>query len=339
MSLERPWLLVTLFLVPLAVAAYVLLRRRGGRYAVLYTNIDVLALVTTRGGLWRTHVPAALLGLAFVALAVAVARPQLTQVALIERATVILVLDTSRSMESQDVKPSRLVAARAAASAFLERVPEKLRVGLIAFSGDVSVLAAPTTDHELVDRSIGAIGTHTTGYGGTAIGDALARAVELARDAMRERELASAGAVPESGPDGAVSILFLSDGRQNRGILPPAEGARLAEEAGLPVYTVALGTRQAGAAGSGPGPGQGFSSGARYRAPDPATLRMIAQRTGGEFFETRSRAALSAAYESLGSRLGRASRTTEVTFAFVAFAAVALAAAALCSPLLWPRLP
>ena len=108
MSLERPWLLVTLLLVPLAVGAYVLSAGAAAGTPVLYTNVDVLASVTTRGSLWRTHVPAALLGLAFVALAVAVARPQLTRVAPIERATVILVLDTSRSMESQDVKPSRL---------------------------------------------------------------------------------------------------------------------------------------------------------------------------------------------------------------------------------------
>ena len=339
MSLERPWLLATLLLVPIAVGAYVLVQRRRARYPVLFTNLDVLGAVAARQRVWRTHLPAALLALALAALAIATARPQLTRLAPIERATVILVVDTSRSMESQDVKPSRLAAARAAGRAFLDRVPGKLRVGLIAFSGDVSVLASPTTDRERVGRSLGAIGTHTTGYGGTAIGDALARAVELARDAVRERELASVAPAPTTGVDGTVSILFLSDGRQNRGILPPAEGARLAEEAGLPVYTVALGTNRAAQAAPDPGPGQGFGSGARYRAPDPATLRMIASRTGGEFFEARSRKALSSAYESLGSRLGRASRRTEVTFAFVGVAALALAAAALLSPFLWPRLP
>jgi Ca-activated chloride channel homolog len=342
LTFERPWLLATLLLVVAAVGAYLHVQRRSVRYAIRFPNLDVLAAAAGGQRSWRRHLPGGLLVLALATLAVATARPHVSRLMPVERASVILVIDTSRSMESQDVKPSRLAAAKEAAREFLARVPKQLRVGVVVFSGDVNVTAFPTTNHALVRQSIDAIGPYTNfGFGGTAIGDALARAVELARDAMRDRHLASVAASRAADPEGAVSILFLSDGRQNRGILLPAEGARRAKEAGIPVYTVALGTR--GSRSPGPGPGAGSSPGgqfgSRYRAPDPATLRMIARTTGGEFFEARSREALSSAYEGLGSRLGRAPRKTEVTFAFVGAAAAVLAAAALLSAFVWPRLP
>ena len=117
----------------------------------------------------------------------------------------------------------------------------KLRVGLVTFSGDVSVAAAPTHDRDRLHRSVAAI-TRWQAGGGTAIGDALARAVELGRDAFASRARHGRRTARRKRGKGAVTILFLSDGRQNRGLLPPAEGASLAAAAGIPVFTVALGT-------------------------------------------------------------------------------------------------
>ena len=196
MSLEHPWLLAALLLVPAALGAYLLLQRRSQRFPVRFTNLDVLGAVAPRHPVWRTHVPAALLGLALVALAVAVARPELTRLAPVERATVILVVDRSRSMEAQDVRPSRLAAAKAAAAAFLERVPRRPAGRDRHVLGRRTVVASPTSDHERLERSVATIGTRWAGYGGTAIGDALARAVELGRDAMRERGLAASARRP-----------------------------------------------------------------------------------------------------------------------------------------------
>jgi Ca-activated chloride channel homolog len=339
MSFERPFLLAALLLVPLAAAAYVLAQRRSSRYAVHYPNLDVLASVAAGQSSWRRHLPAALAGVALLALGVALARPHVTRMAPIEQATVVLVIDTSRSMQAQDVKPSRLEAAKAAARTFMDRVPKRLRVGLVVFSGDVTVTAVPTLDHQRVRQSIDAIGPYS-GFGGTAIGDAVARAVELGRDAVSGGlELESFETAPAQADiaRGVVSVLFLSDGRQNRGILLPQQGARRAKAAGIPVYTVSLGDPDADS--SNVGPQQGFGFGGGFRAPDPATLRAIARTTGGEFFEARSSEALGAAYEDLGSRLGRAPRRSDVTVAFVAAAAGVLAAAGLLSPFLWPRLP
>ena len=334
MSFDRPLALLSLVVLAALVGAYVLLSRRRPRYVVRYTNVDVLRDVVPRASRLRRHAGAALVAAALVPLCIAVAGPHVSRSTPVENATVVLVLDTSRSMLSSDVAPTRLDAAKAAAQTFLERAPARLRVGLVTFAGDVSVAAAPTHDRERLRRSVAAINQFASG-GGTAIGDALARSVELARDTFAETGTASrvTGPIPARG---AVTILFLSDGRQNRGLIPPAQGASIAADADIPVFTVALGTdRPDGALGSGR-----FSGfGAFNRVPDRETLMAISRTTGGGYFAARSARALQAAYADLGSRLGRARRPTEVTSLFVAAAAVALAAAAALSLVRSPGLP
>ncbi len=342
MTFERPLLLLTLLVVPLAVALYVLAERRRMRYAIRFTNLDVLASVA--GGRYRRRlVPLALFLLALAALCIGMARPRHTTLVPRDRATVILVIDVSRSMESKDVKPNRIGAAAAAVRTFLDRVPDRLQVGLIAFAGDPAVAAPPTTNHDLVRKSLDTIEWFPS-FGGTAIGDALAAAVKLGQQAVTgdSGNLASAtSAAPETQTHGLVSILFLSDGAQTRGDLEPLEGADLAKAAGIPVYTVALGTPN-GVLDFGPGGGgiPGQFGGRRVPVPpDPATLRAIAARTGGQFFAAQSSKSLQSAYSKLGSRLGRKPGESEITYGFLAAAALLLVAAGLLSALWSPRLP
>jgi Ca-activated chloride channel family protein len=349
MTFGNPWLLLSLLILPVAVALYVLAQSRRMRYALRFTNLEVLAQVAGRRRAWRRYVPPALFLTALACLCVALARPHTKTLIPVDKATIILVIDASRSMEATDVKPTRLAAAERAAKAFLDKVPKRARVGLVVFSGEAQVAAPPTTDRSLVRESIDEIGAFS-GYGGTAIGDAVARAVELGIQAVGvgNRSLASVSAAPSpAGPTrGLVSILFLSDGRQNRGILQPLEGAARAKAAGIPVYTVALGTRSAPLADPFGGPPQqppGFGGGAFGNqfnlAPDPATLRAIANATGGQFFAARNAKSLNAAYNGLGSRLGRKPGKTEITYGFVAAAAALLVAAGLLSAFWSPRLP
>ncbi len=343
MTFERPLLLLTLLVVPLAVALYVLAERRRMRYAIRFTNLDVLASVA--GGRYRRRlVPLALFLLALAALCIGMARPRHTTLVPRDRATVILVIDVSRSMESKDVKPNRIGAAAAAVRTFLDRVPDRLQVGLIAFAGDPAVAAPPTTNHDLVRKSLDTIEWFPS-FGGTAIGDALAAAVKLGQQAVTgdSGNLASAtSAAPETQTHGLVSILFLSDGAQTRGDLEPLEGADLAKAAGIPVYTVALGTPN-GVLDFGPGGGGGIPGqfgGRRVPVPpDPATLGAIAARTGGQFFAAQSSKSLQSAYSKLGSRLGRKPGESEITYGFLAAAALLLVAAGLLSALWSPRLP
>ena len=349
MSFERPLLLLTLLAVPLAVALYVLAERRRMRYAIRFTNLDVLASVV--GDRYRRRfVPLALFLLALAALCIGMARPQHTTLVPRDRATVILVLDVSRSMQARDVKPTRIGAATAAVRTFLDRVPDRLQVGLIAFAGDPAVANPPTTNHDLVRKSLDTIEWFPS-FGGTAIGDALAAAVKLGQQAVsgESGNLASGTtAAPDTRTRGLVSILFLSDGAQTRGELEPIEGADLAKQAGIPVYTVALGTPGGtlnfGSGGGGGGGGGGFPGGpfGSRRVPvppDPDTLRAIAVRTGGEFFAAQSAKSLQSAYEKLGSSLGRKPGLSEITYAFLAGAAFLLVAAGLLSALWSPRLP
>lgn len=333
MSFGHPLLLLTLLLVPAAILGFRLAERRRMRYAVRYTNLDVLAAVAG-GRPWRRYVPPALALLALAVLCVSVARPNVTSLVPKERATVVLVLDVSGSMQAEDVAPSRLQAAQRAVRSFLDRVPPQVRVGLVAFSGDAQVAAPPTTDRALLRQSLDGIGTFPA-FGGTAIGDALAAAVEVAKQAVAggNASLASVTSAA-SRTKGLASILFLSDGHQTRGILEPLQGAERAKAAGIPVYTVALGTPQGVVTGEFDGVPRTIPV-----PPDPATLKAIAQTTGGKFFEAKNAGSLRAAYSKLGSRLGRAPGKSEVTYAFLAGAAGLLAAAGLLSAFWSPRLP
>jgi Ca-activated chloride channel homolog len=356
MSFQSPLFLLALLAVPLAVALYLLAERRRMRYAVRFTNMEVLAAVAGES-VWRRYVPPLLFLLALAAVCVGVARPERNTMVPEERATVILVIDDSLSMQARDVKPTRLEAAKGALRTFLDRVPDRLRVGLIVFSGEAQVAAPPTADHEIVGDSIGEIGVFT-GYGGTAIGDALKAAVELGEQAVPELApdddgpgqtiaLETQGAPKERNK--LVSILFLSDGSQTRGRLQPLEGGQLAADAGIPVYTVALGTPEGVLRGDfGPGfdpgaPGQvpppDFGEREIPVPPDPETLGEIARMTGGEFSEAKDAKTLERVYEQLGSDLGRKPGEVEITSWFMAAGAGLLLLAGLLSAAWSPRLP
>ena len=270
-----------------------------------------------------------------------------------DNATIVLVLDVSGSMEAQDVRPTRLAAAQRALHVFLAKVPPRLKVGLVLFAGEAQVATPPTTDHALVAQAVDDAG-YFRGFGGTAIGDAIAAAVRvglrsagLPGDSVTasssSQQLAAYVTAAPRPASTLVSILFLSDGHQTRGTLTPREGADKARAAGIPVYTVALGTTgnttMRGFPGGFQGPGGGGGFGRPGLAPDPITLRAIADRTGGKFFRARSAGAVEQAYSALGSTLGRKSGNVEVTDWFLIGAAILLVLAGVLSALWSPRLP
>lgn len=331
MSFENPALLATLVVVPLAAVGYWLLQRRPPKFAVRYTNLEVLAAVAGRRRAWRRHVPAALLLAAVAALCVAFARPTMTVKAPNERASVVLVVDTSGSMRATDVKPTRLAAAKNAMRSFLERAPKSLRIGVVSFSDEPQVVVSPTVDRARLSQGIDVLGP---GFG-TALGDALARAVELARSAAGPKsDGGNGGQLKDEKGRSLASILLLSDGAQTRGLLSPGQGAERAQSAGIQVFTIALGTDGGTILAGPPGAEQVIPV-----PPDRETLSAIAEYTGAQSFDAQSASALEKVYAGLGSRVGREDRPREVTAAFVAAGALLLAGAVGFGLLGAPRLP
>jgi Ca-activated chloride channel family protein len=325
LTFGSPWLLACLVVPALALAAYVWLERRPAKAAVAYPNLAVLATVVGRSS-WRRHVLAGLLLAAIALLCVGLARPRIPLTTTSDHATVVLVVDVSVSMNAKDVAPSRLEAARTAIRTFVQKVPGRVKVGLIAFADDPVVVTAPTTDRKLIQNGINSL---SPGFG-TAIGDAVARAVDVVRATAGDAGRSDAGARKE--PLGAV--VLLSDGAQTRGVLAPEDGARLAKNAHIPVYTIALGTLTGTVTidrGDGvvtvPVP------------PDRATLASIAETTGGSTFAATDAGKLGSVYRRLGGVVAKTSKPREVTAAFVGVAAALLAASIGLASLWAPKLP
>jgi Ca-activated chloride channel family protein len=280
----------------------------------------VLAGVVESTWSWRRHAGIALFLLALAALLVGFARPSVNRLADREEATIVLVIDVSGSMQAEDVEPTRLEAAQQVVREFMRGLPKRFQVGIVAFSETAEVAAPATEDRQLTIDAINFLYPQR----GTAIGDGIARGVEVAR----------AADVGQAGTERPAAILLLSDGSQTEGLLLPLEGAARAKSFKIPVYTIALGTPE------------GVVEFTRFGGtriipvpPDPATLRQIAATTGGKFYEAETLGDLREAYEKMGSLVSKVERKQEVTFAFLAGGLVLLLAAAAIAVITFPRLP
>src|SRR5688572_11514876 len=182
MTFHTPWALLLLLPVVAMAAAYLILQRRRRRYAVRFASLPMLDSVAPHSPGWRRHAPAAAFVLALVSLGLAAARPELDVRVPHERATVIVAIDVSQSMQATDVSPNRLSAARDAAGAFIGGLPESFNVGVVTFSGSTSVLAAPTTDHDVVARLQGLTMADSTAIG-EAVFTSLDQVAAMAREA------------------------------------------------------------------------------------------------------------------------------------------------------------
>lgn len=317
MSFIWPAALAGLVLVPLAVAAYLLADRRRRRDAASFGNPALLTGLVVAPPRWKRHVPVAIALAALTLLLVGMARPEAEVTVGKEEATVVLALDTSRSMAADDIQPSRLDAARTAAAAFIEQVPPTYRVGIVAFSTRAEVVLPPTTDREAAATALQALRLGS----GTSMTEGITRAVALVRPA---------GAAGDPPP---ATVLLLSDGAHTAGPPEPLEAAERAKRAGVPVSTVAFGTREAVVEV----PLQG---GLRQRVevqPDVETLKRVAAATGGEFFAAEDAERLREVYEELGSRLGDEELPRELTYAFAGAGGLLLLLAGALSTLWFRR--
>jgi len=320
MDFREPLVLIGLALLPLAVLAYVAAQQRRRRYAVRYTNVDLLASVAKASPL--RHLPALLALLAFAALLVALARPERTVAAKREEATVIMVTDTSGSMLAKDVRPDRLTAAREAALTLNEQVPEDFRLGLIKFGSRAEQVVEPTTDRGRMELALRQLDV----AGGTAMGDGLKLGLDAAETPIPDG-LGGTRKLP-------TAIVLLSDGANTRGE-DPIDIAQQAKKAKIRIYTVALGTPNGTLETTRPD----GSTRSQKVPPDTLTLREIARDTGGRHFSAPDADQLEAVYSGLATRFATVNEKQEMTASFAGIGLVLLLGGLSISLLRGGRLP
>ncbi len=330
---SRLWLLV---LPVLLLLGYVVsqIRRRG--YVVKFTNVDLLSSVAPKRPRWRRHLPALGLLLGLAALSISFARPAVAQEVPEKRGVVMLAIDTSLSMQATDVAPTRLAAAQQAAHAFLDRVPKGVKVGLVGFDGQASLLVPPTDQIASVAQAVDGLQLGQ----GTAIGEAVFSSLEAINQALQSKPVAGDGSSQtSSGAGGAAAdtakekpgvIVLLSDGETTVG-RPNDEAATAATDQGRPVYTIAVGT-----------------DGGQVTLPDGSTqsvpvnrdaLQQLADGTGGHYYPAYTSDDLKQVYQDLGRTLTHEHKNKDVSGWFVGGAMGLLALAAVGSLLWFSRLP
>jgi len=319
MSFGAPLFLLALVALPVAVALYLRSQSSRRRAATAFASPATMPSVAPASPGWRRHAPMIAYAAAVAAVAFALARPEATVAVPEERASVILAIDSSGSMDATDVEPSRLAAARQSVEEFLDDVPEELRVGAVAFNHRVRTVEAPTTDREEVRGLVSGLEPR----GGTATGEALATSLRI---------LERPG---DKGKRPPAAIVLLSDGKSTHG-REPLPLVREAASRRIPIYTVALGT-----------PGGTIEIPSRNGAgvvrepvpPDPETLEEIASVSGGRSYAAEDRLELSEIYERLGSQIGERREKREISYAFAGGAALFLVGGGLMSLGWFARLP
>jgi len=335
------WLLLC---VPALVGGYVALLNRKTA-AVRYTNVALLreALGTSRS--MRRHVPPLIYLAAVTALIVAAARPSADLNSLTEQRTVILVLDVSLSMGANDVMPSRLAAAQAAAKGYIARLPGDVRVGLIAFAGSADIVQIPTRNRRYLFQAI----DHLELDSNTAIGSGIVAALvalfpragldgpfdvfgmagaqdggqRVTRIGSSTTRLGFESAVP--GSYSSAAIILLTDGKSIMG-MAPAAAAQIAAKRGVRVYTIGIGTIE--------GTTVNIEGQPVEVSLDEATLKEVAGLTGGQYYYAASADALKDVYEHLSGISIPERKNTEISAVFAA-AAIALTLLGAALSLTW----
>ncbi len=306
-------LLLLIPVVAIAVAYVVMLRRRR-RYAVRFAALPMLDKVVPRRPAWRRHLPTAAIVLAFAALSMAIARPEIAFMIPRERATVMVAIDTSASMQATDVAPSRMAAAIDAASDFIDDLPTTFNVGVVAFAGTADLVSAPSTDRAAAKASLRSLGVSSA----TAVGEAVFSSLDAIASIDQRLDTDDDDSTPDEVVPGR--IVLLSDGSNTVG-RSPAESALASVAAEVEVSTIAYGTPD----------GVLETGGLDVPVPvDTTTLEQLADDTGGQAYTAQSSGELEDVYRDIGSSIGYRTEIREVTTWFaVSGLLLGLAAAAM----------
>jgi Ca-activated chloride channel family protein len=283
-----PWWLLLLAVVVALAVGYLLAQRSRRKRALRFSSLEMLEKVAPRRQGWWRHAPAVLLVLALLTLSVSLAGPTSEQRVPRNRATVMLVIDVSLSMEATDVQPNRLQAAQVAAKQFADGLPKGINLGLVSFAGSATVLVSPTQDHAAVDDAISSLKLAEA----TATGEAIAASLQ----AIQSFGKVLAG---PSGPPPAA-IVLMSDGKETipqdlndpRGAFSQAKSAKTA---GVPISSISFGTDH----------GVVDIGGEQVAVPvDDGSLQNVANLSGGSYYRAASAGQLQQVYARLGQQIG-----------------------------------
>ena len=310
MTFAEPARLGLLLVVAGLAVSYVVAQRHRPRYALRFTNLDLLDVVAPDRPGFRRHLPALALLASTGAMALALARPAWPVRVTRQSGAVVVAVDVSPSMMATDVHPNRLAAAQEAVAHFADLLPHRIQLGLVSFAGTAIVVVPPTSDHELVRRAIGQLSFRSE----TSLGEA----IHASLDTLSSDDAGK-----------AAGVVILSDGASTTG-RPDSDAAQRARSAGVPVSTIAFGT----ASGTVVLGGETLSV-----PPDQTALRAIAKTTGGRFFEAASAAELTQVYRTIGRSVVTVEERKDLTAWFLG-AAFALTLVASTLALAWfARLP
>ncbi|MGB8386327.1 VWA domain-containing protein [Mycobacterium sp.] len=320
---QNPWFFLCLLIVLLVVGIYVVLQTARRRRVLRFANMEVLERVAPAGpSRWR-HVPTILLATSLVLLTTAMAGPTSDVRVPLNRAVVMLVIDISESMASNDVPPSRLAAAKEAGKQFADELTPAINLGLVEFAANATLLVAPTTNREAVRKAIDSLQPAPK----TATGEGIFTALQA---------IATVGSVMGGG-DGPppARIVLESDGAENVPLDPNAPqgaftAARAAKAEGVQISTISFGTPY----------GTVDYQGATIPVPvDDQTLQKICEITDGQAFHADSLDSLKQVYSTLQRQIGYETVKGDASLAWMLLGAVVMAGAILAGLLLNRRLP
>jgi Ca-activated chloride channel family protein len=326
--------LVLLGLIPLIAALYLWLLKRRRRYTVRFSSLALVREAASHQSRWRRHLPFLFLLLSMTSLVMAMARPVATVNVPSNKATIIMAIDVSRSMCSNDIAPNRLEAAKNAAQSFIRSKIDGRQIGIVAFAGFAELIQPSTDDVGALESAIESLAPARR----TAIGSAILRSIDAISEVDERVEpsdisQAATEEIPQAPEEYSPHIIvLLTDGASNAGPFPLTAAAQ-AVERGIRVYTIGFGTNSnssvmdcgadfsEGQFGGG-GFGFGFGGGGGFRREiDEVTLRQIADLTGGTYHLASSASELEEVFQNLPTYLVTTRETIEVSAFFTAIAA------------------